>query len=158
MEKLKAVVGEVEVCEEAWNEYSSWAKGMPVSERLASFRSRWENAALKVALIYEAPQGGRTVRAETMRLAMGLVEWLKAQTETFAEAKFVFEPAQKNIATVRQVLAAHGELLRSELLRLTRLSAKQLDEALATLFQTEAIAVQDVPGKGRTGKAYRLVG
>jgi hypothetical protein len=113
---------------------------------------------LKIALIYEVSQGGRTVRVETMRLAVGLVDWLAAQTEVLAEVRFVFDAAQKNIARVRQVLAAHGELLRSELLRLTRLSAKQLDEALATLFQTEAIAVQDVPGKGCTGKAYRLVG
>ena len=53
--------------------------------------------------------------------------------------------------------SAHGELLRSELLRLARLTAKQLDESLATLFQTEAVTVQDVPGKGRTGKMYRVV-
>jgi hypothetical protein len=158
IEKVKSAAGEVKVCDEAWDEYAAWVKGLSVSERLASFRSRFENAALKIALIYEVSQGGMTVRVETMRLAMGLVDWLAAQTETFAEEKFVFDPAQKHIARVRQVLAAHGELLRSELLRLARLSAKQLDEALATLFQTEAIAVQDVPGKGRTGKAYRLVG
>lgn len=92
-----------------------------------------------------------------MQMAMALVEWLAAQAETFAEDKFVFDPAQKNMARVRQVLAAHGELLRSELLRLTRLTAKQLDEALATMFQTEAIDARDIPGKGRTGKAYKLV-
>jgi hypothetical protein len=56
------------------------------------------------------------------------------------------------------VLAAHGELLRSELLRLARLSARRLDEALATLTQAESVAVREVPGKGRTGRAYRLVG
>jgi hypothetical protein len=154
IDRLKSVAGEVEVCDEAWAEYAAWVKGLSVSERLASFRSRFENAALKVALIYEVTQGGSVVRVETMRL----VDWLAAQAETFAEEKFVFDPAQKNIARVRQVLAAHGELLRSELLRLARLSARQLDEALATLFQTEAITVQEVPGKGRTGKAYRLVG
>jgi predicted transcriptional regulator len=85
------------------------------------------------------------------------VDWLAAQTETFAEEKFVFDPAQRNIARVRQVLKAHKELMRSDLLRLTRLTAKQLDEALATLFQTEAVTERDVPGKGRTGKAYQLV-
>ena len=30
-------------------------------------------------------------------------------------------------------------------------------EFMATLFQTDAITVQDVPSKGRTGKAYKLV-
>ena len=157
IEKLKSVAGEVKVCDQAWDEYAAWVKGLSVSERLASFRSRFENAGLKIALIYEVSQGGKTVRVETMRLAMALVDWLAAQAETFAEDKLVFDPAQKNIARVRQVLAAHGELLRSELLRLVRLSAKQLDEALATLFQTEAITVQDVPGRGRTGKSYTIV-
>jgi hypothetical protein len=157
IERLKAVTGEIKVCDQAWDEYATWVKGLSVSERLASFRSRFENAALKIALIYEVTQGGSVVRVETMRLAMALVDWLAAQTEAFAEEKFVFDPAQKNIARVRQVLAAHNEIMRSELLRLTRLTAKQLDEALATLFQTEAIAVKDVPGGGRTGKAYRLV-
>jgi Bifunctional DNA primase/polymerase, N-terminal/Protein of unknown function (DUF3987) len=158
IERLKAASGEVKVCNQAWDEYAAWVKGLSVSERLASFRSRFENAALKIALIYEVTQGGSTVRVETMRLATGLVDWLAAQAETFAEEKFVFDPAQKNIARVRQVLSAHGELLRSELLRLARLTAKQLDEALATLFQTEAVTERDVPGKGRTGKAYRVVG
>ena len=158
IEKLKAVSGEITVSQQAWDEYSTWVKGLSVSERLASFRSRFENAALKIALIYEVTQGGTTVRVETMRLAMAVVDWLAAQTETFAEDKFVFDPLQKNIARVRQVLAAHGELLRSELLRLTRLSAKQLDEALTTLLQTDSVTVKDVPGKGRTGQAYRLVG
>ena len=124
---------------------------------MTSFRSRLENAALKIALIYEAVQGNTTVRVETMRLAMGVVDWLAAQAETFAEEKFVFDPAQKNIARVRQVLAAHDEVPRSELLRLARMTAKQLDEAMATLFQTEAVTERDVPGKGRTGKVYRLV-
>jgi hypothetical protein len=159
IEKLKAVAGEVKLCNQAWDEYAAWVKGLSVSERLASFRSRFENAALKIALIYEVSQGGMTVRVETMRLATGLVDWLAAQAEAFAEEKFVFDPAQKNISRVRQVLAAaNGEVLRSELLRLARLTAKQLDEALATLFQTEAIAESDVPGKGRTGKAYKLIG
>jgi hypothetical protein len=158
IERLKSAAGEVKVCDQAWDEYATWVKGLSVSERLASFRSRFENAALKFALIYEVTQGGMTVRVETMRLAMGLMDWLAAQVETFAEEKFVFDPAQKNIARVRHVLAAHGELLRSELLRLVRLSAKQLDDALATLFQTDAVTVQDMPGKGRTGKAYKLVG
>lgn len=157
IERLKATAGEVRVCEPAWNEYASWVKDLRVSERLASFRSRLENAALKVALIYEVTQGGQTVQVETMRLATALVEWLAAQAETFAEDKFVFDPGQKNIARVRQVLASHGEILRSDLLRLARLSAKQLDEALTTLFQTNAITVQDAAGKGRTGKAYKLV-
>jgi hypothetical protein len=157
IDKLKSVEGEVKMCDQAWDEYAKWVKRLSVSERLASFRSRFENAALKVALIYEVTQGGTMVRVETMRLAMGLVDWLAAQAETFAEEKFVFDPAQKNIARVRQVLAAHGELLRSELLRLARLTAKQLDEALATLFQTEAITEREVPGSGRTGKAYKLV-
>jgi hypothetical protein len=159
IEKLKSVVGEVKVCEQAWDVYAAWVKALSVSERLASFRSRFENAALKIALIYEVTQGGMAVQVETMRLAMALVDWLAAQTETFAEDKFVFDPAQKNMARVRQVLAtADGEVLRSELLRLTRLTAKQLDEALTTLFQTEAIAVTEIPSKGRTGKAYRFVG
>jgi hypothetical protein len=158
IERLKSVAGEIKVCEPAWDEYASWVKGMSVSERLASFRSRFENAALKIALIYEVSQGSSTVRVETMRLAMGLVDWLAAQVETFAEEKFVFEPGQKNVARVRQVLAANGELLRSELMRLTRLTAKPLDEALTTLFQLDAITVADVPGKGRTGKLYKLVG
>jgi hypothetical protein len=158
IDKLKQVAGEINVSDQAWDEYAAWVKGLSVSERLSSFRSRLENAALKIALIFEVTQGGSTVRVETMRLAMALVDWLAAQTETFAEEKFVFEPVQKNIARVRQVLSAHGELLRSELLRLTRLTAKQLDEALATLLQSDAIGVQDVPSKGRTGKAYKLVG
>ncbi len=156
IEKLKKVSGEVTVCEEAWNEYAAWVKGLTVSERLASFRSRFENAALKIALIYGLTQGGSTVQAETMQQATALVDWLASQAETFAEEKFVFEPGQKNIARVRQVLAAHGEMLRSDLLRLVRLSAKQLDEALATLLQTEDVVVKDVPSKGRTGKSYSL--
>jgi hypothetical protein len=41
---------------------------------------------------------------------------------------------------------------------LTRLTAKQLDKALATPFQTDVVTEQDVPGKGRTSKMYRLVG
>jgi hypothetical protein len=47
---------------------------------------------------------------------------------------------------------------RSELLRLARLTAEQLDEALATLSQSEAVTEADVPGRGRTGKVYRFVG
>ena len=109
MERLKAVSGEMKVSEQAWNDYSAWVKEMALSERLSSFRSRLENAALKIALIYEATQDSREIGIETMRLATGLVDWLAAQLETLVEEKFVFDPAQKNIARVRQVLAAHGE-------------------------------------------------
>jgi len=158
MERLKAISGEAKVEEQAWNEYAEWVKKMTLPERLSSFRSRLENAALKIALIYEATQGDLTVRPETMGLAMRVVDWLAGQLQTFAEEKLLYDPAQKRIGRVRQVLATHGTLTRSELIRLTRLSAEQLDEALTTLFQTEAIAVSDVPGKGRTGKVYRWVG
>jgi hypothetical protein len=68
------------------------------------------------------------------------------------------DPAQRRIARVRQALGAHGAVRRSELLRLTRLTAEQLDEALATLCESEAVTEADVPGRGRTGKVYRLVG
>jgi hypothetical protein len=157
MGRLKAVSGEVKISDQAWDEYATWVKDMELSERLSSFRSRLENAALKIALIFQATQDGGEVRPDTMRLAVGLVDWMAAQMETFAEEKFVFDPAQKNIARVRQVLMAHDELRRSELLRLARLSAKQLDEALTTLSQRETISVKNIPGSGRHGKSYSIV-
>jgi hypothetical protein len=93
MGRLKAVAGEVKVGDQAWGEYAAWVKRLTVSERLASFRSRFENAALKVTLIYEVSQGGMTVGVDTMRLATGLVDWLAGRAETFSRRQARVRPS-----------------------------------------------------------------
>ena len=157
IDQLKALHGEVAVSDEAWKAYSLWFKEFELPERLASFRPRLENAALKIALIYEATQGERTIRPETMQQAIQVVDWLAAQIESFAKTKLIFDKAERRMARVQQILSSYGEIRRGELIhKVHPVSKDELAEYLATWIAAEKVVQSQKPGS--TATYYRWVG
>ena len=128
---------------------------------LGAFYSRLSIYTLKFALIYQADiqtsQGfnsvSREISVEAMQYAVNFTEYLR-QSLTFLLDKITYNEDMRDRLKVLEAVRQKPGIARSELYRRSKLSKKRLDEAVATLEESELIQRQSESSKGRPTFVY----
>ena len=153
---------------EAWRLFRSWRRDSKAwkdmqaraPKHLIPSFGRAQEHVFRIATLYEASiayPDPVVVSPANMQAAINLMMWC---TDATIEHLGVLNDRDQNpvARTVGVLQAAGGRgLTRSELLRRTRLSTRQMAEVLETLLQSEEIVVGKRTSKGRPAEMYRYV-
>ncbi len=158
---LRGVRGEVDFTRakqtyEEWFNDFEWrnAAGNPDAPMLKAFHTRLETYALKFAVLLEVSRtASLEVSEETMREACGLVDWLTQRLSVLAEEEFAFNHGERNRKKVLKAIRQRRGISRRDLLRTTHLSAKELNQVIATLKEEEKVDVKP----SREGDSHKPV-
>ena len=130
---------------------------------LSAFYTRLIMYTLKFSLLYQADIqlaqniGGRKreIGDEAMRYAIHLSEYFKESILLLLD-QMTFSDEMADWKQVQRIIREEPGVTRSQLMRKSRLSKKRLDEALATLFDSELVTfrTEKQEGRGRPTEHY----
>ncbi len=122
--------------------------------------SRMPVSLLKIALIVHiAAGGGPEISAESLRIAVGVLELLKPRYERLLEREFTFTRFEDHRKKVLDIITNNGTVSRSSLMFLSKLKKRRLDEVIDTLVEEETIGVKKYNTGGVRDKTdYYLIG
>ena len=92
-------------------------------------------------LIELAESRSLKVSERSMKESINFVNWVGCNIKKIESNDLVFNRYQRNLRTVKQYLKGRGKLSRSELIRGSHLSSREIDEAIRTLEESEEIKV-----------------
>jgi hypothetical protein len=162
------------VCTDRKNEftdhYSDWRvrveKRYQGDDVLLSWVSRMGDAALKIAVLYEASTNAQarftTISLDNIRRATDLVDLLLAELKETLRS-IAFDAEGKDVAKVRRLVKAAGKkgISHSDLLRKSKFTARAIGNLIDTLVQAEEIIIilgQAPEAGGKQPKSYRWAG
>ncbi len=146
---------------DAWSIMRSWQKSTWWREfkarspqHLAPSCARAPEHVFRVAGIFQCSMSypfSVTVSPEAMTAAISLIEW--CYEDTFRTFALVHDEDMSPLAKVRAALAAAGNsgLLRASLMRQTKITTKQLNEAIGTMTECSEVKVGN---EWIAGKSY----
>jgi hypothetical protein len=150
---------------EAREEYIEWYKRFDALEPfactpLAPFHARYQAAVHKLSMLYTVTTGGnvREMGMAAVIYATATVEFITKSLLVLYDRHLTFGKADESMKKVIDLIPEKGGVLRSELLKGSRMKMKDFDEIILTLLETDRITTEPVKGKGRTGCAYRRKG
>lgn len=124
-----------------WTAFEAWEARLAEAQARVGeddlygvFLGRLPAQVLKLALCLHAAEGeGPTVAAQTVGRACALGDWLRAQLAQAVRRELALNPRERQRNRVLALIAREPGIDRARLVRLSHLSAKELDEHLATL-------------------------
>lgn len=127
---------------------------------LAPFHARYQSYVHKLAMLYTVSVGGdvQTMGIDAVTYATATVEFVTKSLLVLYDRHLTFGKADESMKRVIDLIPEKGGIIRSELLKRSRMKMKEFDETILTLLETERITTEPVKGKGRTGCAYRRKG
>lgn len=127
---------------------------------LAPFHARYQAAVHKLAMLYTVTTGGAIGEMDMAAVvyATGTVDFITKSLLILYDRHLTFGKADEAMKKVTDLIPEKEAILRSELLKRSRMKMKDFDEIILTLLETDRITTETVKGKGRTGCAYRRKG
>jgi len=163
LKEVNELKGEADFSE-VWNAYDNWLYGYErtveseeVTPELMGMYARAGTTTLKLALIMQASLKPQIeVTAEAMQRAIAFVEYVHRATTRVAE-RFADSRFGKQMQRVIDYLESQGgKASRSEVLKYSKLSARQLSEIISTLKESGRIEEEKAEGKKKPGRATTL--
>lgn len=147
---------------DARGEYIDWYKRFDALEPfadtpLAPFHARYQAAVHKLAMLHTVATGGnlRAMDIAAVIYATATVEFITKNLLVLYDRHLTFGKADEGMKKVMDLVPEKGSILRSALLKGSRMKVKDFDETILTLIEAERITTETVPGKGRPGCAYK---
>ena len=159
--KLK---GEVKISGEANLILIKWLKGhedelgtLDDSKGIRGFYGRLADYVFKFAMLYEISGNKSLIISEGSILrAVKLVNQRKKDTNELMSDHIAFTKEGRDRQKVLNLIKSEGTITRARLLQNSNMTAKQLNETLETLFQSELIKAVYLGDGKRKAKAYTL--
>jgi hypothetical protein len=128
---------------------------------LATLWTRTAQNADKLALIYAASKAPESpvIDSEAARWGYGLAEWLTRRMVSIIGDNVADNPFHAERLKVRRIFnRCGGELSRRDMLRKSKLKARDLDEVISNMVETDEVHVitEETPGRYKT--IYKLIG
>jgi len=165
LKDISKIKGEFEISDEARTILIKWLRRhedeleqVDDSKGIIGFYARLSDYLLKFAMLYEI-SGSRslTISEQSILRAIKLVNQLKQSLNELMSNHIAFTKEAKDNQRIMNLIKEEGTIKRSKLLNNSGMSAKQLNEVLATLLQSERIESTYIESKTRKSMAYRLV-
>ena len=143
LKRLSAITGIAVLTPEARKLHDQWyfkqfnlLKGF----RYAAFFHRMQIYLLKIAMLIElAESKSLKVSEKSMKESINFINWVSSNLKRIESDELVFNKYQRHIKTVRNYLKSKERLSRSELIRGTHLTSREVDEAIRTLRDSEEL-------------------
>lgn len=164
LKAIGEVKGEAVFGEKARRIYSAWQRHhdrYADSPLLSGFITRLQAYALKFAILQNiANEASLDITEKSVHDACVRVDFLTRQLKRLETEEFAFSREQHNRLNVLKALRKAESMTRSELLRTSRLSSRQLDRVLTTLIESELVSAGVLQGESpnRKTRVYRLIG
>jgi hypothetical protein len=137
--------------------YQKFDKTDPFADTpLAPFHARYQAYVHKLAMLYTIAADGdlREMDVAAICYATGTIEYITKNLVLLYDRHLTFGRDDARMKKVLDAMPEGKAIDRSELLRRSRLKAKDFTEIIDTLFQAERIIKEWVKGKGRSGEVY----
>jgi len=161
---ISELKGEFKISEEAKTIQIKWLRShenelemLEDSKGIIGFYARLSDYLLKFAMLYEI-SGNRTLEISegSMLRAVKMVNQLKKSIDELMSDHIAFTKEAKDMQKVLNLIKAGGTIRRDRLLQNSNMTAKQLDEVLSTLIQSNRIIAFNVGEGQRRARAYKL--
>ncbi len=163
--EISKLKGKMELSEEAKTMWYYWSRRhedelntMDDSKGLIGYFSRLSGYVQKFSMLYEISGNTNSfiISEGSLKRAIKLVNWLKQKLYELMKDQISFTKEDRDIQKVFNLIKANGTMLRSKLLTNSNFLAKQLDEILNTLIQSERIKVVYFEKGRKKARAYTL--
>jgi len=164
LKDISALKGEVKISDEAQLLLIKWLRShedeleiLEDSKGIIGFYARLSDYLLKFAMLYEM-SGNRTLEISegSMLRAVKMVNQHKKDINDLMSDHIAFTKEARDIQKVLNLIKSEGTITRARLLQNSNMTAKQLNETLETLFQSERIKAVYLGDGKRKAKAYTL--
>lgn len=152
---LRKVAGEITLPPGLERDFGDWAlnqqrtiEGLEHEAELASFYTRLERVALKLAMLLQLAlePTSREIMPSALYNALTLVAWLQANLRRLFEDEFVFSRDMEDKQRLLRIIEKRPSIDRRELLRLSHLKVSNFDPLLNTLLQEGSIVQKKANG------------
>jgi hypothetical protein len=165
LKDISKLKGEVKISEEAKTLLIKWLRRhedeletLEDSKGIVGFYARLADYLLKFAMLYEISGTGKMIISEGSLLrSIKLVNHLKITLKSLMADHVAFTREAKDTQKVLGLIRAEDTISRAKLLQNSHLSAKQLDEVLTTLLQSEQVRVITIGTGRKKTRAYKIV-
>ena len=108
-------------------------------------------------MLYTVSVGGsvQAMDVDAVTYATSTVEYVTKSLLVLYDRHLTFGKDDESMKRVIDLIPENEGILRSELLKRSRMKMKGFDEIILTLIETDRITTEPVKGKGRTGCAYK---
>lgn len=153
MKKISTLSGGFTLSPEAKEMHAKWYYSNCTADAgtLNPFLQRLQIYILKIAMCLEASTSlTLKISGTTMKKAIRYTQYISNYLHTLVEDEIAFTKAQKNMNKLKKIINKHGEIKRSDLLRLSNMSTKEFNIAIDTLIQSEVVRQEKkTTGEGR---------
>jgi hypothetical protein len=153
---LRKVSGEMTLARTQEQALGEWAiskqhelQGLEHEAELASFYTRLERVALKLAMILQvaADPGSREISNLMLADALELVDWLQANLRRLFEDEFTFSRDMEQRQRLLAIVAKYQPIERRVFLRYSHLTVRDFQPLLDTLLQEGSIRFAKLNGE-----------
>lgn len=163
LKRLASITGVAKLSDEARQLHDAWyinhSNNMGAF-KFAAFFSRLQGYLIKISIIFElASSHSLVVSGDAMREAVSFIDQVALDLRRLQNDDLVFSKGQRHIKIVKQYLDGRGRVPRSKLLTSTRLSARELNEAILTLIESEQVVVhsEKIESSRKSRLLYELI-
>jgi hypothetical protein len=144
MNRLRTVDGEINLPQSLENWFGDWTlqqqrtiEGLEHEAELASFYTRMERVALKLAVLSEVASDptSRTISQASLMDGINLVTWLQAGLRRLFESEFTWSRDMEDKQKLLRIIERKPGIERRELLRLSHMKVSTFDPLIETLIQ-----------------------
>lgn len=144
--KIERISGIMHFSPEARVEHDNWYKKLKERTKIPQFRgiySRLQIYAIKLSMIHSvALFNSLEIGIISIREATKMIDWLIEEFEGLADSEFAFSKFDKNKKKILRLIQS-GKNNRSDILRYSNMSAREFNEIIATLIESERIRVEN---------------
>lgn len=166
LKRISDIKGKMTLSEEAKLIRMKWLRkhedeiaGLDDSTGLSGFYGRLSDYLLKFAMLYEISGSNSNlmiISENSIMRAVKLVNWLKQSLYELMGEHIAFTKEAKDIQKILNLIKAEKTIKRDRLLQNSHMIAKQLDEVLSTLIQSNRIAEVYIKEGQREARAYKI--
>ena len=165
LKEISELKGEIKISKEAeillikWlNRHEEEIWSMDDSKGISGFYARISDYLYKFAILYEI-SGSRslTISYNSILRAIKLVNLLKKSITGLVSDHIAFTQEGKDLQKVINIIKKEGTITRARLLQNSNMTAKQLNELVTTLIQSESINAGFLDDDRRKARTYTAI-
>jgi len=162
---ISKIKGEIKISDEAKPIMIKWLRrhedeleSLDDSKGIMGFYARLADYVFKFSILYEiSGNKSLTISEGSVLRAIKLVNLLKKSINELMSEHIAFTKEAKENQRILNLIRAEGTITRSKLLNNSGFSAKQLNEVLSTLIQSERVKPVYLESKTKKTRAYILI-
>lgn len=165
IKEISNLKGEIKISDEAKLVMIKWLRrhedeleSLDDSKGIMGFYARLADYVFKFSMLYEISGNQTLVISEGSVLrAIKLVNLLKKSINELISEHIAFTKEAKDKQKIFNLIKTNGTIRRDRLLQNSNMIAKQLDDVLSTLIQSNMILAFNIEEGKRTARAYKVI-